>query len=211
MKSFLSVWRIQSYTLQQSFLQWTDHKISPVINLPTKRPITVTQAPYFARPSAPKLNCTEDLCCSRDEPIGLGTSKLASKQIIAASNLSWHHSDKTKKRQLTKISLHTFFSLTHLALFLNTTTHHSCSSILELLPDHHFDGIHTNSQSLLFGYVVGYPSTAVGYLCVKVHPPTRRWLSHYEDINLQKQQNGHLVGQQATHPLFKRPAHPKSH
>lgn len=50
--------------------------------------------------------------------------------------------------------------------------------------DHHFDGIHTNSQSLLFGYAVGYPATAVGYLCVKVHPSTRRWLSHYEDINL---------------------------
>lgn len=99
------------------------------------------------------------------------------------------------------MSLHTHVSLTE----AGRPPDQGCSCGLELLPDHHFDGIHTDPQPLLLGYAVGYPAAAVGYRRVKVHPPTRRWLGHYEDINLQNQPEASLC----TRTSSEFPTHPQ--
>lgn len=54
------------------------------------------------------------------------------------------------------------------------------------VPDHHFDRIHADTESFVFGDYIRNPSAAVGELSVKVHPLSRGRLGHDVDVDLQE-------------------------
>lgn len=54
------------------------------------------------------------------------------------------------------------------------------------VPDHHFDRIHPDTEPFVFRDYIRDTSTAVGELCVKVHPLSRGRLGHDVDVDLQE-------------------------
>lgn len=97
MTSFLPVWRTQSYTLQQSFLQWTGCKISHIIQSSHKKTDSVIQDLILCKTECSWTEVHWRLRGSGDKPIGLGTSKLASEEMITASNLESSNQDQGKR------------------------------------------------------------------------------------------------------------------
>lgn len=67
------------------------------------------------------------------------------------------------------------------------TFFHSAWELWVHTPDHHFDRIHPDAQSLLSWDDVRDASAAVGELRVKVDPLPRRRLGHDVDVDLQKE------------------------
>lgn len=58
------------------------------------------------------------------------------------------------------------------------------------LLDYHFNRIDSQSKFLALGDGICDSATAVGYLCVKVHPTTRLRLSHQQDVHLRGERFG---------------------
>lgn len=76
--------------------------------------------------------------------------------------------------------------LTEYGNSLSKGLHSNLEKMAEISPDHHFDWVHPDAQTFIFGDDKGDAAAAVSHLRVEVHPFTGRRLGHDVQVNLQR-------------------------